>query len=76
MKFHKLVAGTREGEWYAPLHLEFPIYGSPEVSRSFARVEYRRLRRYERMTRTDARLLVLGRLVALFDAIPVTAVFA
>ena len=74
MKFHTLPAGSRGGDWYAPLTLEFPTWRS--TYRQFARVEYRRFRRCERLTRADARMMVLGRLVGLFDAMPVTAVFA
>ena len=74
MKFHTLVAGTREADWYRPLHLEFPSWSTQ--GSKFARFEYRRLRRFDGLTRSDARLLVLGRLVGLFDAMPVSAVFA
>lgn len=74
MKFHTLVAGARDADWYTPLTLEFPSWRASY--RQFARGEYWRFRRCEHMTRADARMMVLGRLVGLFDAMPVTAVVA
>ena len=74
MKFHTLVPGAREADWYTPLRLEFPSWRT--TGALFARAEYRRLRRCDGLTRSDARLLVLGRLVGLFDAMPVAAVWA